>query len=225
MTKQRPRRSAPRLALMGDVLSVRPRDREKPPRDLLDVLDRVKRHIERDPTPESLTFGEVADAVGRRSFGPLLLIIGLFAISPLTAIPGLTWLSALLTFLVAVQMAVGMRRTWLPKPLLDVKLPRDPLARFIASVRPRAEKLERGGWLTTRLAFLSAPPFVNVVALLVMAAALITIPLGLIPFAPLAPGLAVVFFGLGMTARDGLWLLVGTALFVGALWFTGPLIF
>ena len=43
-------------------------------------------------------------------------------------------------------------------------------------------------------------------------------PLGLIPFAPLAPGIAVVFFGLGMVARDGLWLLLGPAFLSGAIW-------
>ena len=79
--------------------------------------------------------------------------------------------------------------------------------------------------LKPRLTFLSKPPFVNLVALLVIGAALITFPLGLIPLAPLAPGLAVVFFGLGMTARDGLWLLLGTLAVGGAFWLALPLIF
>jgi hypothetical protein len=36
--------------------------------------------------------------------------------------------------------------------------------------------------------------------------------------------LAVVFFGLGMVARDGLWLGLGTAAMAGALWLVKPLI-
>jgi hypothetical protein len=72
--------------------------------------------------------------------------------------------------------------------------------------------------LKPRLKSLSGPPFVNLIALLTIGAALITFPLGLIPFAPLAPGLAVVAFGLGMTARDGLWLLIGAAFVAGAFW-------
>ena len=49
-------------------------------------------------------------------------------------------------------------------------------------------------------------------------------PLGLVPFAPLAPGVAIVIFGLGMTAKDGLFLLLGSVwaggLLVGApTWF------
>jgi hypothetical protein len=65
---------------------------------------------------------------------------------------------------------------------------------------------------------------VTLVALCVAAAALITFPLSLIPFAPLAPGLAVVLFGLGMTARDGLWLSLGMALTGGAIGLSLPLI-
>jgi hypothetical protein len=86
------------------------------------------------------------------------------------------------------------------------------------------ERLD-GVWLRPRWTALTQPPFVNLIALLVIAAALVTIPLGLIPFAPLAPGLAIVLFGLGMTARDGLWLALGAVVFGGALWLAIPLIF
>ncbi len=64
----------------------------------------------------------------------------------------------------------------------------------------------------------------NLIALFCIAAALITFPLGLIPFAPLAPGLAVVFFGLGMTARDGLWLTLGAVALGGAIWLAAPFV-
>jgi hypothetical protein len=79
--------------------------------------------------------------------------------------------------------------------------------------------------LKPRLTILSQPPLVNLVALCVLIAALITFPLALVPLAPLAPGLAVVFLGLGMVARDGLWLLLGTALLAGAFWLGWALIF
>lgn len=167
--------------------------------------------------------GDVVEAVGRRAYGPLLLVIGLFAISPATIVPGLTWLSALLTLLIAVQMLVGMPRPWLPRALLKVELPRQTLGEFLERTRPHAEALERSGWLQTRLPLLSAPPLVNLVALGVIAAALATIPLGLLPLAPLLPGIAVVLVGLGMTARDGLWLLAGGVFFAAAVWVALPL--
>jgi hypothetical protein len=187
-----------------------------PAQTLCNVLDEITAKVEGDATPETLTLSEVLDAFGRRSYGPLLLVIGLFAISPATIVPGLTWLAAALTLIVAGQMALGLKRVWLPRSALQAELPRDAVLGGIAKSRGFAKRID--GLLRPRLTFLSGPPFVNVVALLCIAAALITFPLGLIPFAPLAPGIAVVFFGLGMVARDGLWLLLGTAFLSGAIW-------
>lgn len=193
------------------------------PRTLSDVLDEIVFKVEHDETPENLTLGELLESVGRRSYGPLLLVIGLFAISPATIVPGMTWLAAALTLVVAGQMALGLPRIWLPKKALQAQLPREAVTGGVKKSRGFAKVADT--LLRPRLAFLSKPPFVNVVALMCIAAALITFPLGLIPFAPLAPGLAVVFFGLGMVARDGLWLALGTAVCMGAFWLAKPLIF
>ncbi|MBK8544660.1 MAG: exopolysaccharide biosynthesis protein [Caulobacteraceae bacterium] len=187
------------------------------------VLDEIAAKCENDSTPDTLTLEEILDSVGRRSYGPLLLVIGLFAISPATIIPGMTWLAAALTMLVAGQMALGLPSIWLPKMALQAQLPRNAVRSGIEKGRGAARVIDKV--LKPRLTFLSKPPFVNLVAVMVIAAALITFPLGLIPFAPLAPGLAVVFFGLGMVARDGLWLALGTGVMAGTAWLTKSLIF
>lgn len=165
----------------------------------------------------------MVDSIGRRTYGPLLLVIGLFAISPITVIPGLTWFAAALTVLVAGQMALGLRRIWLPRSALKARLPRRAVVSSIGKARPWAKRVD--AVLKPRLTFLAKPPFVNLLALLVIAAALITFPLSFIPLAPLAPGVAVVFFGLGMAARDGLWLAFGAGAVGGAFWLAKPLIF
>ncbi|ANP46420.1 exopolysaccharide biosynthesis protein [Candidatus Viadribacter manganicus] len=193
------------------------------PTNLEGVLDEISAKCDGDETPESLTLGEILDSVGRRSYGPLLLVIGLFAISPATVIPGMTWFAAALTLLVAGQMALGLKRIWLPQKALGANLPRDAVKAGIERSRGVATAIDK--LLKPRLTFLSRAPFVNLVAVLCILAALITFPLGLIPLAPLIPGLAVVFFGLGMVARDGLWLALGTAAMLGAIWVAKPLIF
>jgi len=198
------------------------RKRRAEPSNLNGVLDEIVARTEQDATPESLTLDEILDAVGRRSYGPLLLVIGLFAISPATVAPGMTWFAAALTLVVAGQMALGLPRIWLPKSALQAQLPRDAVKSGVAKSRGAARAIDK--LLKPRLTFLSKPPFVNLVALMVIAAALITFPLGLIPVAPLLPGLAVVFFGLGMVASDGLWLALGTAAMAGAIWLAKPLI-
>lgn len=193
------------------------------PSNLEDVLDEIAAKCDNDSTPDTLTLDEILESVGRRSYGPLLLVIGLFAISPATILPGMTWFAAALTLLVAGQMAQGRPRIWLPKKALQAQLPRDAVRSGVEKGRGAAKVIDK--LLKPRLTVLSKPPFVNLVALMVIAAALITFPLGLIPLAPLAPGLAVVFFGLGMVARDGLWLALGTAVIAGTIWLTKPLIF
>ena len=193
------------------------------PSNLTDVLEHIIYQAENDATPERLTLGEVLDSVGRRTYGPLLLVIGLIAVSPATALPGTTWLVAALTLLVAGQMALGLKRIWLPRQARDMPVPREGLKRAMQNSRGFARAID--SVLKPRLTFLSNPPFVNLVALLVIGAALITFPLGLIPLAPLIPGAAVVFFGLGMTARDGLWLLLGASGVGGAFWLASPMIF
>lgn len=214
------------LAPMTDQTAAAPsRPARRPRQNLQSLLDEICGLVDCGLNPlakEGVTIREVLGAVGRRSYGPLLLVIGLFSVSPATVVPGMTWLSAGLTFVVAAQMAVGLQRPWLPKGALEAKVSRDLLVKGVSGFRPWAKRID--AFLKPRLEFLAGAPFVNLIALLVMAAALITIPLGLIPFAPLGPGVAIVLFGLGMTAKDGLVLLLGTASVVGAGWFAWGLI-
>lgn len=191
------------------------------PANLSGVLDEIaakgNHGAERD-----INLGDVLDAVGRRSYGPLLLVAGLIAVSPVTVIPGLSWVVAGLVFVIAGQMAVGRKRIWLPRAALKATFPRQALLKGLEQVRPWARRVDK--LLKPRLALLSHPPFVNLVALACLFAAAITIPLSLIPIAPLAPSLAIVFFGLGMTAHDGLWLGLGLGLCGIAAWLVFPLL-
>ena len=163
------------------------------------------------------------NAVGRRAYGPLLLVLGLFAISPATMLPGMTSVVAAITLIVAMQMAFGLRRPWLPRRVLELRVPRGAFVAFIDRARPQVERLD-GDLVRPRLESLTQGPFLYVVAGCVVLAALITFPLSLIPFAPLAPSLAVVLFAVGMIARDGLLLGFGVAFTGGATWLVAPLL-
>ncbi|PZO56202.1 MAG: polysaccharide synthesis protein exod [Alphaproteobacteria bacterium] len=196
---------------------------EREPDNLSEVLDDIEQTADAQPEAQPLTLGDLLDSVGRRSYGPLLLLIGLFAISPATALPLMTWATAVLTLVVAGQMAVGLPNIWLPKAARNIRIGRRTVHDSIEKGRPAARWIDH--LLRKRLEFLSKPPFVNIVALCVIAAALITFPLGLVPLLPLIPGIAIVAFGLGMTARDGVWLLLGTLIVGGAFWLAVPRLF
>lgn len=180
------------------------------------VLSSMRAQAQRAHADGGVSIGELLDAAGRRSYGPLLLVIGLFAISPATLIPGMTWLAAAVTFLIAGQMVLGLKKPWLPKGLRDRRVPADKVVSGVGKTIPWAQRIDK--FLKPRLEFLAKPPFANLVALACIAAALITIPLSFIPLAPALPSLAIVIFGLGMTARDGVLLAIGLAIsgFAGA---------
>lgn len=188
------------------------RRKRPPPRNLQGLLDALTEETNGDA--QTVTLHALLTTIGRRAYGPLLLFIGLFSISPATIVPGMTWLSAALTLVIAGQMALGLDHPWLPRRALEARFSRTALRTSVERARPWARRIDL--LLKPRLHALARPPLVNFVALACVAAALITFPLGFIPFAPLAPGFAIVLFGLGMTAHDGFVLALGAALVAGA---------
>lgn len=190
-------------------------------------LPRKKRHIKNlqtliaslveQTTGDTVSIENLLDAVGRRAFGPLLLLLGFIAISPLTIVPGTSWLVALVTLLIAGQVLFGRQRPWLPKKALAVSFPRDALVKGADIIAKPARIVD--SFLKPRIGLLTDPPFVQIVSVLAMIAALITFPLGLVPFGPILPGLAIMLIGLGLTARDGIMLLLACGAMVGAIYF------
>ncbi len=68
-------------------------DRKNPPRSLNELLDRI----------EEVSVEQVMGAVGRRSFGPLLLVVGVVAAAPgVGDIPGVATLLGLFVLTVSV---------------------------------------------------------------------------------------------------------------------------
>jgi hypothetical protein len=163
---------------------------------------------------ETVSIADLLNAVGRRSYGPVLLLLGFIAVSPLSLVPGANWLVALITLIFAVQIVIGLRYPWLPKRALNVSFPRKYLLSGIKAAEKHAYTVDQ--ILKPRLTFLTRPPFINIVALACIAAALITIPLGLVPLGPLLPSLTILLFGLALTARDGFVLLLAGFSLAGA---------
>lgn len=164
---------------------------------------------------ETVTLGQLMKIVERRSFGAVILLLGLIAISPLTIVPGATWVVATVTLLFSVQLLFALKHPILPKKLLDIKMPRPALETFVRSTRKLAHVADK---LTApRLTFLTRPPFLIAVALVCIIAALVTFPLGLIPFGPVLPGISILLIGIGLTARDGVFLVLSTLATGGAV--------
>jgi len=166
-------------------------------------------------TGEIVSVGDLLNAVGRRSYGPVILLLGFIAISPLTLVPGANSLVAVVILIFALQMVIGRAYPWLPKKALEFSFPRKHLLAGAEALDKHAHTVDQ--LLKPRFTFLTRAPFVQLVALALVGAALVTIPLSFIPLGPVLPSLTVLLFGLAITARDGFLLVLAGATLVGAV--------
>ncbi len=145
--------------------------------NLEQLLERLGEATRRD---EPITLRLMVTVVGRRSFGPLLLVAGLIAFSPLSAIPGVPTMVALLVLLVAGQFLFRRRHFWLPAWLLNRSLPRRRVEQGLRFLRKPARWIDR--WLHPRLEVLTHEVGVYVIAVLCAVIAACMPALELVPY-------------------------------------------
>ncbi|MAL96925.1 MAG: exopolysaccharide biosynthesis protein [Alteromonadaceae bacterium] len=178
------------------------------PRDLEQMLDRIA-YAERTGG-ERTTLEGIVTAVGRRAFGPLLLVPGIITLMPIVGdIPGVPTLMALLVLVVAVQLLLGRDYFWLPDFLLKRSVERDKVRKSLKWTRPPARFMDR--FFRPRLAIFTRGIGVYAVALVCIGIALTMPPMEFIPFSANGAGLALTLFGLALMAHDGLMALIAFA--------------
>jgi hypothetical protein len=179
---------------------------EKEITNLEQMLDRIGKSAE---GKESASLGTVVEAVGARSFGPLLLMAGIVIASPLSGIPTVPTTMGLLVLLIAGQMLFRRRYFWLPRWLLDRSVEREKFAKALKWLRPPARFIDR--LIRPRL-----PVFIEGAAAYIIAITCVLIAASLplmefVPFSAHGAGLALTAFGLSLIARDGLLALIAFA--------------
>ena len=171
---------------------------------LENVLDRAINDID----GEKITFGDVLDLFGDRSFGPVIAFLGLLVVlPPLGAVPGLPALIGLIIIMFSLQILFGAKHIWVPKFVQKRSIGKDKLKAANCRAKPWLKRIDK--LISERLEFLTGRIAVVVAALMVTLLALLMIPLELVPFAVAAPGAAIVIFGLALVARDGALMLAG----------------
>lgn len=179
-------------------------DREHP---LEDVLDKAANAAKVD----QVKIADILDLYGDRSFGPILLLLGLIAvIPPVGAIPGVPAAVGVVIILFSVQMLIGRKHVWLPGFIADRSIGKD-------KIRKAHEKSETvlaaiDHMVTERLEWATGGPARYVAAVLVTLLSLALIPLELVPFAVAIPGVAISVIGLALMARDGALMLLAYTL-------------
>lgn len=174
---------------------------------LLDRLDEAREG------QQSVSMSDLMDAIGRRSFGPLLLLIGVILVSPLSGIPGLPSTMGVAVFLLAVQMLFRKKHIWLPEWILRRSINEQKLGKSAEWMRKPARFIDR--FLRQRLSFLVEGPASWPLVLICLLLA-ITLPLlEPVPFAASSAGAALTCIGLAMIARDGLLALIAYSVVLG----------
>ena len=163
-----------------------------------------------------VTLGEMLDRVEDGDGpGSVLLILTLPVLLPLP--PGLSMVLALPLLLVAPQIMIGRKHMWLPGWMLRRSIERDKLKALVRRALPPLRRME--GLVRPRLSFLTGR---SGAALAGFGCTLLAIVLVLpIPFANLAPALAICAFALGLARRDGLFILAGYGLIIIAVGIIG----
>ncbi|MFN3514786.1 MAG: exopolysaccharide biosynthesis protein [Phenylobacterium sp.] len=184
---------------------------DAPARDLAELMDTLAERAKfADP---KISLGEIHEAVGVRAFGPLLFVAGLLTMTPVSGIPGVPSVLGLTVVLIAGQMLIGRDRIWLPGKLLRLKVGASKVEKSANFARKPARFLDR--LVRPRLTVLTEGVPRRMVALACVCVGAVTPPLELIPFSTAAPATAITAFGLGLTARDGVVILIALAATAG----------
>lgn len=190
---------------------------------LTDVLDNLLDNLDGDQA----SVDDVISAFEHRGFGALITAIGLVAAAPVIgAIPGMSILTGTLILLIAGQFIVGRNHPWIPSSLRNRSMNRSTLEKGIEKARPYTKWMDN--YIYPRMNWLVRGPLQRrLIASVVCGLALTMYPLALIPWGVQPPATAIVFFGVAMMGRDGLFAALGyllvalTAYFIYL--FAGPI--
>jgi hypothetical protein len=175
--------------------------------NLEQLLDRI---ADAAQDRDRVSLGAVLEVVGRRSFGPLLLVAGLVALAPIIGdIPGVPTIIGTVVFLIAIQLLLGREHFWLPRWLLKRSVASGRLCNALKWLRSPARFVDR--LLRPRLTIFTKGAVIYVIAMLCIIIAISMPTMEVVPFVANVAGAAITAFGLSLIARDGLLALIAFA--------------
>lgn len=164
---------------------------------------------------ENVCIRDVLDDFGGRSFGPFIMLPALVELSPVGGIPGVPTFLALVIGLTAAQLLLGRDHVWLPQFVQNRSVSGRKLHKAVAKLRGTAHWLDEHSH--GRLENLVEGWWIKGAAIAVIVLCCTVPPLEFLPFASSAPMLAIAAFGLALTVRDGLVMMVALVFAAGAV--------
>jgi hypothetical protein len=147
------------------------------------------------------TLREIVDVLAGRAWELLMILFVLPFLLPVS-VPGMSTPLGLAVAVIAGQLAFG-RLPWLPRWLLDRRLPAGFLGKVLGVTQGVVKFLERA--LRPRLPAMTGARWLHALHLFVVVAAALLLALPLpIPFTNTLPGWTILLFAAGLMERDGL---------------------
>jgi len=163
-----------------------------------------------------VTLGALLRAWGDRSYGPLFIILGFIAGTPLAVVPGAAAVVGVIIAVLGLQMVIGLKHPWLPQAALRQSVTEENLRKMREKTEPTLRFLDR--LITERWVWATGDAMRRCAAIFVMILGVVMVPFDVAPFIVAAPSWTVVLFGVAITARDGLVMVVALAACLGVAW-------
>ncbi|GGC66049.1 exopolysaccharide biosynthesis protein [Marinobacter halophilus] len=163
-----------------------------------------------------VSIGEMMDSVGRRTFGPVVLFVGIILVTPLSGFPGMPTIMGLLMLITLGQILLGRKHIWLPGWVVRREIPVIRLQQGLKWLRRPARMID--SLIRPRLILFVRGPGLYMIALGCMVIAGVMPATEIVPFSSSIAGVAFMAFGLAMISKDGL-----LALFAWVISLTAPI--
>ena len=180
--------------------------------DFRDTSDTLRATLERTADAiggKAVTLREILKLIGEQG---LLLICAVLTVPFLlpVSIPGVSTVFGLAIILISIGITAN-RQPWLPRQIMDRPI---DSGKLVATLRKGADLVRRiETVICPRLTALTGGAAINRFngLMLILGGGLLRFPLGLVPFSIALPAFALLFLCIGMSQRDGLFVLAGYA--------------
>jgi hypothetical protein len=171
---------------------------------LVDELEQLTDH-------ERVSLLEIVHHCGATSFAPVLLVIGLMVMSPLSGIPLFSSFSGTLIAVVSLQMLLQHENVWLPGFVGRRSVPGHRLRSALGFMRRIADFFDRFTRANRLQQLVGRRGRIVTQGLCVVAGAAMPV-FEIVPFSSSVLAAAVVCFSLSLLTRDGLLTVIGVAI-------------
>lgn len=171
--------------------------------------------IEHAGSGPKVSLADVLDALGARSYAPMLLVPALIAVSPLSGIVGMTSFLGLWIAAIATQLLLRRDHIWLPQWMQRRAVSRTQMQNAIRRLKGPAHWFDE--YARKRLTFVLQFPFGYLIAAVILCLGLAMPFLEFIPFSGSLAGVTVALLALGLLFDDGILVIIGLASAAGVV--------